>query len=159
MSSSGSSAIRELLRRAGTILAQISDGRILGIRLGEDGPELVTGSGVRRGIEPAESAAVSAALHLALWLRDRERLGPGRALLLWEIHEPGASELAEALLELLYDAGTESDRIVCVVPPQVMDRAPERFPVAFEVAEDDGGRRSVRTLRGGHPVISLSPGV
>jgi hypothetical protein len=94
---------------------------------------------------------------MALWSMEREAFGAGRPILLWEFLETGAAELACAAIELLSSQDLGDDLVVAVVPPVVLERLPEAYGLALEMARDDRGRWTLRRFRGGRPTLLLGP--
>ncbi len=149
---------RDLLRRTGSLVGLITEGRTLGVRVGPKEELRVVGpTGEEREPEGGESASILGALHLAHWIAERERLGPGRGLLLWELHAAGAAELATHAVEILGALETEDDLVVAVVPPAVLERVPEGYSVALELTEEEAGRSGLRRYESGTPALTIRP--
>ncbi len=147
-------ALREVLRLAGSLLSQITEGLIIGVRVD---PELqvVSSDGQQREPVGIEHAALRLAIHLALWLHSRSKTTQTNSLLVWELHEAGTEELCRGALEVLSDAERFNVPVVLVAPPSVWERLPEVFYQVLELVVDEQGRQEFRRLECGRPGVRL----
>lgn len=152
-----SGTARDVLRLIGSLLNQITEGLLVGVRLDEK-LLVITVEGSVREPGGAEESALRLAVHLALWTHSRWKGPSVDSLLIWELHEEGSLGLLRGTLELLSDADRFPVPILLVAPPAAMDREPEALSQALEIRVDGQDRQEVRVSHVGPPAIHLSPG-
>lgn len=135
--------LRDLLRRAGGLLSQITEGRLVGARL-RGGFRVVGADGSERVPSGLEEIAACLAVHLAIWLIRRSSNRSVGALLIWELHQSGVEELLRGVLEVLSDRERFSAPILLVAPPTATEHVPGAFFQIVELAADDQGRQRFR---------------
>ena len=146
--------LREVLRLAGSLLSQITEGRIMGVRVDHE-LQIVSSSGQQRAPAGIEQAALRLAVHLALWLHSRSKTTRTNSLLVWELHEAAADELFRGAVEVLSDAERFNVPVLLVAPPSVLERVPEVFHQVLELAVDDQGRQEFRRSECRQPGVRL----
>jgi hypothetical protein len=148
---------RDVLRLIGSLLNQITEGQLVGVRLDEK-LQVITIDGSVREPAGAEDPALRLAVHLALWTHSRWRGLRVDSLLIWELHEGGSLGLLRGTLELLSDPDRFPVPILLVAPPPAMDRETGALSQAIEIRVDSQDRQELRLLQVGLPEIHLSPG-
>lgn len=146
--------LRDLLRRAGGLLSQITEGRLVGLRV-RDGVRVVGADGAARVPSGLEAVAVRLAVHLAVWLNRRSSSRAVGAILVWELYESGVEELIRGAMDLLSDRKRFPVPILVVAPPTAAEHAPAAFFQAVELAATVEGRREFRRTRLERPALSI----
>ena len=150
--------LREVLRLAGSLLSRITEGRIVGVTASIADLRIVGADGLERPPKGFEAAALRLGIHLALWLRSRSKSVRSDALLIWELHEAGTKALFRGALEVLSDDDQFPVPILMIAPPSILERAPELFHEALDLAEDDQGRWMYRRTTCLRPQLRLGGG-
>ncbi len=146
--------LRHVLRRTGSLLSRITEGQLVGVRLAGS-LRVVTAEGHVRDALGFETAALSLAMRLALWIHARGAGVRVGSLLVGELHETHSYPLFRGALEVLRDPERCGAPVLLVAPPSILEIEPEAFDLVVEVSTDGQGRQELIQTPLGQPSIGL----
>ena len=150
----GDPDLRQVLRLAGSLMARITEGRVVGVSV-DQGVRVVSAEGSHRDPVGAERDALRLAVHLGLWLHSRSKTKQTQSLFVWQLHETAVEELFRGALDVLSDTERFPVPILLVAPPTVLEHVPGAFSQALELTACDQGRYEFRHSRHTRPILDL----
>ncbi len=151
---------RAILRRSTTLLQQLSEGRLTGVRRGgSGGVEVEENLLTWRPPVGSESGLLSWAFQVAAAERALEEGREPPVLVLPQFAGAGTPDMGVRAIEILTGTALTRIPILLVGPPSLVGGAAEGLVGVVEYSEDPEGRPGLRWLPGGAPILRFGAAV